>query len=532
MRSSRQKIGQASERSLSAGHWSRRDVLRVLAGSGVGLACVNSYSLPLSGIASPLEIASDDVRHDRPEGEVDFNSSDTNLVTGFRWAKAQALAYVRNGDPVGPWFEASLPGRSAFCMRDTAHMCAGAQVLGMAERTKNMLRKFAQAVAASREWCSYWEIARDDRPASVDYENDEKFWYNLPANFDVLNACYRQFVWTGDRDYLSADFLNFYDHTVTDYVRAWDKDGDGLLDHLPQYGSRGIATYDEDDIDEIRVGADLVASQYAAYRDYANIQKVLGNDSRAAQFKEKAEGLKLLFNRAWWNQKQNRYFPAMGRDQSFMQKLPATVGGSLYALPLYFDVTEEGPKTKALLDDIISRYPLDETMASKLRVGVEGRTYLPDVFYRYGLSSNGYHALLALMTPTLPRREYPEVSYTVIGNLITGMMGIGVDPESGAIRTASQLPRDITWVAVEHLPIHGNVITVRHDATGKTTLTNESGTVLKWCAGFPARGGVVLSDGRRIAGKRVIQRSGILQVVADLIVQPEQSVVVTIEPQG
>ena len=48
--------------------------------------------------------------------EVALSSSDSRLVEGFAWAKAQALAYVSIGDPVGDWYEAALPGRQAFCI--------------------------------------------------------------------------------------------------------------------------------------------------------------------------------------------------------------------------------------------------------------------------------------------------------------------------------------------------------------------------------------------------------------------------------
>src|SRR5215469_4732658 len=44
------------------------------------------------------------------EGAIEFESSDATLAGGFRWAKAQALAYGRNDGSIGPWYEASLPG--------------------------------------------------------------------------------------------------------------------------------------------------------------------------------------------------------------------------------------------------------------------------------------------------------------------------------------------------------------------------------------------------------------------------------------
>jgi len=63
---------------------------------------------------------------------LELRSSDQELVQAFDWAKKQALSYVFDGDPVGPWYEAALPGRRAFCMRDVSHQAAGAQALGLA----------------------------------------------------------------------------------------------------------------------------------------------------------------------------------------------------------------------------------------------------------------------------------------------------------------------------------------------------------------------------------------------------------------
>ena len=141
-------------------------------------------------------------RQPAAESRLTLQASDRRLGEAFRWARQQALAYVRTGDPVGDWYEAALPGRDAFCMRDVSHQAAGAHALGMAAQNFNMLRKFAASIAESRDWCGYWEIDRLDRPAPVDYKSDRDFWYNLPANFDVIDCCYRMYAWTADRRYL------------------------------------------------------------------------------------------------------------------------------------------------------------------------------------------------------------------------------------------------------------------------------------------------------------------------------------------
>jgi hypothetical protein len=51
---------------------------------------------------------------------VQFHSSDPVLNTRFDWARKQALACVHDHAPIGPVYEAALPGREAFCMRDTS----------------------------------------------------------------------------------------------------------------------------------------------------------------------------------------------------------------------------------------------------------------------------------------------------------------------------------------------------------------------------------------------------------------------------
>ena len=63
---------------------------------------------------------------------IEFSSSDTALQTAFYRAKEMALSYKGNStDPVGPWYEAALPSRNAFCIRDVSHQSIAAEVLGL-----------------------------------------------------------------------------------------------------------------------------------------------------------------------------------------------------------------------------------------------------------------------------------------------------------------------------------------------------------------------------------------------------------------
>ena len=55
-----------------------------------------------------------------------FTTTDTTLQRTFDWARDMALSYVHDGSgPVGLWYEAALPGRDAFCMRDVSHQVVG-----------------------------------------------------------------------------------------------------------------------------------------------------------------------------------------------------------------------------------------------------------------------------------------------------------------------------------------------------------------------------------------------------------------------
>ena len=156
-------------------------------------------------------------------GKVNFKSNQPALNEAFQWAKKEALSYAHSNDPVGAWYEAALPGRDAFCMRDVSHQSLGAAMLGLTDHNINMFQKFAINISESRDYCSYWEINKFNKPAPVDYKNDDDFWYNLPANFDVIYNCYRQYLWTGDSIYLNQpDFINFYEKSLNEYVEKWD----------------------------------------------------------------------------------------------------------------------------------------------------------------------------------------------------------------------------------------------------------------------------------------------------------------------
>lgn len=497
---------------------SRRSVLLQLISAGVAAPI-----LPKAwGAGSALSFS---------EGKMSIRSSNEELVRGFEWAKHQALSYVHDsGDPVGPWYEAALPGRNAFCMRDVSHMSVGAHLLGLSVHNHNMLRRFAEAISPTRDWCGYWEITRDNRPAREDYRSDQDFWYNLPANFDVICACYRQYLWTGDKSYLEPPFLDFYRHSLSDYIERWDRDGDGIPDQTTSERFRGIPTYVEDFRRPVREGADLVGTEYGAYLAYAAMAADRNNPTEASLYKEKAERLRRQFNAVWWDTKEGKYFLGKLPDGTFRHDLSESIGNSEAEFILICELPDTPEKISAALNQLLGNKQAQNLSPAQMG-GVEGRSYLPSILYQYGEIELAYRKLAEMWDQGLARREYPEVSFTVVGTILTGLIGILPLAEPHTFETFSGLPSGTEWLEAEGISIFGNVVGVKQTGRFKTQLRNSSGPGLIWRASFPGGHKRILVDGVS-KHARVGQRlNGVEESYALVPVPPGSSRVVEVEQQ-
>ena len=439
----------------------------------------------------------------RDEVSVRLRSDHAALEEGFAWARETALGYVRSGDPVGPWFEAALPGRDAFCMRDVSHQAEGALALGLNEELLNMMRKFAASISESRDWCGYWEIDRLDRPAPVDYRSDEDFWYNLPANFDLVQAGLRAWEWTGDPNWLTDPALEeFRRRTLSDYVDRWDTDGDGLVQSPESAGIRGIPTYWEGGGPPPATGGDLVAAQYAANRAYAALLRAAGGDPAAAdRFDAEADRLRELYNQTWWSEELGRFQTSVLRDGSF----DGTDIPAMQIFPLYFGIVLPHRA---------------ERLLTTLRPGVnvEERSYLAEAYYLYGRDDAAFAFLLAQMEPDLARREYPENPFTAVGGTVRWLAGVRPLASEDLVETRPRLPVGVDWLELSRVPLLGGSLDVRHEGNASTSVTNRGTRRIRWRAVFP-----VDMDSLRVDGKSraAIRRPGVRGV-------PESYVVVEI----
>ena len=417
---------------------------------------------------APLALASDDAR----------------LVEAFSWAARQASAYAFDGDAVGPWFEAALPGREAFCMRDVAHQAMGGHALRLQAHVRNMLTRFASGISPSRDWCSLWEIDRRGRPAHADYRNDRDFWYNLPANFDILDAAYgcisRPLI---PRTSLTRPCWPSMTTRSPSTVERWGLGLDAVMtrprlmnrptatDPDARFSNaRGIPGYDED-TDDFVAGLDLLAAQHAGFTAYARLQEARGDVAAARQWLRKAADVKALINGAWWDEASQGFFDHLTTGHVLAHRGP----GAWNSAVLYWPVATDGIHLRAALDSLVRQ------IRQSPSAPIEEQSHHPEVLYRYGAADVAYNQIMDLTRPDRARREYPEVSFSVVGAFVTGLSSVSAwDPARRTrnlncsyfadqfVMTMPRLTPATAWAELRHLPVRANDVTIRHEGVSAT----------------------------------------------------------------
>ncbi|MEO6707579.1 MAG: hypothetical protein ABIN04_17200 [Ginsengibacter sp.] len=441
-----------------------------------------------------------------------FKSSDTAMQNAFNEAKAMALHYKgKPGDPVGPWYEAALPGRDAFCMRDISHQCIGAEILGLSKENKNMFTLFAKNISKSKDWCSYWEINKYGKPAPVDYKNDKEFWYNLNANFDLLYACLRLYLWTGDKTYINSPvFKNFYEKSTNEYIDKWVLHADSLLlrpahpnalepfnfEKFDKY-RRGLESYYED-ITNLKMGIDLVAAIYRGLMSYSHILKLNGDTEKAEYYEKKAQPYQQKIEQDWWDNTDSLYKSYYTWDGKFGK-------GNAEVFLLWFDALKDSMRTRKTIENLISE-------DSK----IERESYLPVILYKYGFWKQAYDHTIHLASPTTKRREYPEASYAAIEGIVQGLMGIEPDAENNRVTTFYR-SQNGKISELDNLPVLNTFISIKHESK-KTYFYNEGKLPVNWRAVFAGKYEFIIVNDKKNLAKTMKDKSGNLVSYIDTMV--------------
>lgn len=426
------------------------------------------------------------------QSTVEFASSDSALQNSFYRARELAISYKGNAaDPIGPWYEAALPSRQAFCVRDVSHQAIAAEILGMSAENKNMLTHFVSNISASKDWCTYWEMNKFGKPAPEDYRNDKEFWYNLNANFELIYTCWRMYQWTGDKTYINNPaFKHFFTATTTFYIEKWKLQADSLLKRPPYMNApvpfnvkdyfhrcRGIPSYYEARAD-IKMGVDLIAAIARAYLSYAEMETLWGNRKKAEEYKRMAESYTKQIEEKWWNSKAQLYNTYCTNNDSL------GIGEGATFL-LWYDVLKDKRRIEKTIQQLA-----DSTL------NVENRSYLSYQFARYGYAHEAYKNILHLMHPATKRREYPEVSFGVIEGIVQGLMGVSADAISKRVTTLYNYPLQ-HCSEISHLNILTTEISLKH-CKNESMLTNTGKETITWRATFHGKQPYLLVNGKKV----------------------------------
>ena len=453
--------------------------------------------------------------------EIIFSSSDKKLTATFERSQKMALSYSHDGnDPVGHWYEAALPGRNAFCMRDASHQCIAAEILGLSKHNFNMMKKFAKNISESKDWCTFWEIDKDDNPCSADYLDDANFWYNLNANFDVIFACQRLYEWTGDKRYLKDETLaKFFQLSVNEYVERWRLEPENILLRTQEMnikptskgrwrGVRGLPSYVEN-YPGLTNSSDLVASLYGGFEAYSKMLTTLGQKAESEKFHFQAEEYRRHLEEDWWNDENKTYHTFWTKDNQFAD-------GEGLTYMLWFNAAQEKERIQGTI----------KKMMERKNWNIENISHFPLLWYRYNYTQKAYDILTTITS--MHRFEYPEVSYGMIEGIVSGAMGIV--PEASRKRVTT-LPKIIGehYLQIDNLPLLGGLISVRHDGNKATRLTNNTTDTLTWEAAYMGKVDELTVNGKKQKTKSRTDLMGNIISYIEVSVTPKMEVKVNIE---
>lgn len=455
--------------------------------------------------------------------QIVFRSSNPSLEAAFKWAQQTALSYKgHKDDPVGPWYESALPPRSAFCMRDVAHQCIGGEILGMSAENRNMLTLFAKNISQGKDWCSYWEMNKYGKPAPEDYRNDKEFWYNLNANFDIMNACWRMYLWTGNKLYINDPaFRNFHEKSVHEYINTWILQVDSLLAR-PAYPNapipfnendafhrcRGLPSYSEG-VPHLKMGVDLIAALYRGLETYASILETSGQRDKATVYRRNAEQYRRHIESNWWDQQAQQYQTHITNDGAFGK-------GEGETFLLWFDALKDSTRARRTVEHLVSK-----------DWNVENLSYFPVVLSRYGYYEQALRYILHLSDARTERREYPEVSFGVVEGIIQGLMGVGADARYNRVVTLFNGQPADTLIA-ENIPVLSGHITVR-EHRNSATLEHKGKTAIVWRVKFSGRYNFIKAGNRKIKALQELDKRGNFISFADLKLEPGKVMTASVE---
>ncbi|MER6945909.1 NPCBM/NEW2 domain-containing protein [Nonomuraea sp. NPDC000554] len=425
-----------------------------------------------------------------PTSALTIDSPNATLNDGFNWGKNRALGMTfYPGNPMMghepewwrlkdsthttmvPGYWGSYVNREAFYNRDIAHQSDGAHALGLDAQTFNMLKTFAGD--ADDPGQNGWPLWAHSSYGSMYYVDGTGF-RELPSPFNVMAKAYKQYLWTGNSNWINDPTLSaYYDSTMgsflTNHEVTWnDANPSSEQPVAKKQTGEYTATYFEFPNENLVSAADALGYQYQSMLAYAAILKAKGDNANSTKWADRAQRMRDYFEKNWWDASNNRYirgkdaggtgYSSWGHEASFLMMLTG--------------LGDHGARTSGYLDFIAAN---DDDL------NVEATSYLPEMYYQYNRSEEGWSWLKKLMTG---KNGYPEISFMAVSSTIDGMMGVQPDAPNNKVATIPRLTSEVPWVELNHLKVGGNDLKLKHTGTTTSTLTNNSGGTINWEAQF------------------------------------------------
>jgi len=438
-------------------------------------------------------------------------SSDPEVAEMFDWAKRKANSWVQLPGTVGPinvdenqtggtgtapyeaTYWAGYANRSAYYSRDMTHQLAGAHIIGLDAENETMLRSYAASATAEHKYFPVWSLNFDAKTyLSIDYKSPDNFVREVPATFELVEKAAQAYLWTGDRRYVDDPALwDFYRHATEEFIDLHNSAKDNGKVKVAEGTGNGIfagaASYNEQDGDGLAEAGDGIAAEYQAYLAMAVLARGKGDTALARTYDKRAADLKAYFNDEW-----SGTGTGAGMVRAYtLSGTPVTGWGKENSvfMPMK-QIIDPGPRNDAYLD-----YIQAQELGPDGSPNIESTTYLPDMFFKNNRNDTawqwmkkiyGEREIQHVNASQGPNGDYPEVSFTLVGQTVQGLMGITPDAPNHKVTTQSRLPSGMKWLQAADVPIGTGTVTVRHDGATKTTLTNNARkTAYSWEARFP-----------------------------------------------
>ncbi len=443
-----------------------------------------------------------------------IETDDAALAEMFDWAVTTARGFVVADGTKGPLdvseadappyrqaeyrasYHAGYRHRSGYYLRDFAHQALGAHLLGLQAENRAMLDSFVRTATPEHGGWPVWALNFDRvTPLSIDYRGPDRFVRELPAAFELVELIHVLYRWTGDRGLLdhrahwrqAVDaFVAERDHTLPNGVA--EAQGPGIFD--------GAASYNERPGEHLLEAGDGFAAQYAALRHAAALEAAGDPDGgEGTRFAACAAALAAEF-RDRWSRPQGRSsdraltgFAALDGLVSAYLASGEPVTGWLregtWFLPLKGLLTAGDPRRDGLLDaiDAASRHP------QLAPTNIEALSYLPDVFLRHGRPDTADEWMRLLYARRDDAHEvpqqgrngtYPELSFTLVGQIAAGFLGLEPDAAAMHLTTRPAPPSSVGRLAVHGVPFGDGTIDVGWERGGAHWVENRTPLTLVW----------------------------------------------------